>query len=386
MRRFLGFPVLVLGIVFAAYVYYPAAFDRPKHFAAPAQIFDDLVLAPQIAPAPRPMARSFAPQYPAFAALDPQRAVRLASAAPAPHASSRFAPPRPRANSETVALVDDVAIGPWRSVVQTAPRPEAQRAHSTRRQSSAARYELTRNIQRELRRVGCYWGNIDGSWGTGSKRSMGEFMERVNAALPIEEPDIVFLSLLSAHPSDTCGRSCPTGQSLDAAGRCLPDVILAQKAKRIGSDSVRVASWMTEVSPTGAGSARLANPPAPPLPGRMAIGAPRVEPAGQSWQSPDAYLDPGDADSIRTAALAEPLPGDAELGTLELPRDAAAPVPLMSDARGAFAGTAPEAAERQTRRSKVRASEGRAKSRSNRGRYSNYRAVKHLFLHPLGSM
>ncbi len=240
MRRFLGFPILVLGVVFAAYVYYPAAFDRPTHFAAPAHVFDDLVLAPQIAPEPRPMGRSFAPQDPAFTTLDPQRSARLASAAPAPRATIALGLAlRGRQPSiETPALVDDVAIGPWRSVVQTAPRPDAQGASSTRAQSSAARYELARNIQRELRRVGCYWGRIDGSWGVGSKRSMGEFMERVNAALPLEEPDIVFLSLLKAHPSETCGRSCPAGQSLDGAGRCLPDVILAQKAKRTGSDSV----------------------------------------------------------------------------------------------------------------------------------------------------
>ncbi len=335
MCRFLGFPVLVLGVVFAAYVYYPAAFDRPTHFAAPAHVFDDLVLAPQIAPEPRPMGRSFAPQDPAFTTLDPQRSARLASAAPAPRAAIALGLAlRGRQPSiETPALVDDVAIGPWRSVVQTAPRPDAQGASSTRAQSSAARYELARNIQRELRRVGCYWGRIDGSWGMGSKRSMGEFMERVNAALPLEEPDIVFLSLLKAHPSETCGRSCPAGQSLDGAGRCLPDVILAQKAKRTGSDSVRVASWLTEVSPTGAGSARLANP-APPLPGRMAIGGPRVDPADASG--------PG---SLQTAALSEPVTSESELGATVPPGEDAAAL-LPPDARAALAAPAPEAAER----------------------------------------
>jgi hypothetical protein len=376
MRRFLGFPVLVLGVVFAAYVYYPAAFDRPKHFAAPAQVFDDLVLGPQIAPEPRPMSRSFAPRDPAFTMLDPQRAARLASAAPVPVPASRatialgLGLRGSRPNTETTALVDDVAISPWRSVVQTAPRPDVQRV-STRAKSSAARYALARDIQRELRRVGCYWGKIDGSWGTGSKRSMSEFMERVNAALPLDEPDIVFLSLLTAHPSETCGRSCPAGQSLDGAGRCLPDVILAQKAKRTGSHTVRVASWMTEVSPTGAGSPRLADP-APPLPGRMAIGGPRFDPAGDNLPGP-AMANGG----IETAALAEPVPGEAKL---------AAALPPDADMGAVTFVPSPEAAERPTRRSKVRASEGRAKPRGNRARYSNYRAVKHLFLHPLGRM
>jgi hypothetical protein len=59
-----------------------------------------------------------------------------------------------------------------------------------------ARCELVLDIQRQLRRVGCYWGRIDGSWGYATKDAMKEFTDLVNATQPLEKPDYDQLTLI----------------------------------------------------------------------------------------------------------------------------------------------------------------------------------------------
>ena len=82
--------------------------------------------------------------------------------------------------------------------------------------------ELTQALQLELKRVHCYDGPIDGEWLFQSKRAMRAFLDRVNASLPIDEPDRILLTLIKGHVAAACGQVCPEGQSLAADGRCLP--------------------------------------------------------------------------------------------------------------------------------------------------------------------
>jgi peptidoglycan hydrolase-like protein with peptidoglycan-binding domain len=44
---------------------------------------------------------------------------------------------------------------------------------------------LAENLQRELARVGCYDGQINGVWTTSTRQAMKAFLQRVNATLPI---------------------------------------------------------------------------------------------------------------------------------------------------------------------------------------------------------
>ena len=52
------------------------------------------------------------------------------------------------------------------------------------------RASITRELQRELKRVGCYGGDINGIWTTSSRMAMKSFIDAVNAALPIDTPDL----------------------------------------------------------------------------------------------------------------------------------------------------------------------------------------------------
>lgn len=81
---------------------------------------------------------------------------------------------------------------------------------------------LARMLQRELKRVGCYDGEVSGVWSPASRAAMKAFTERVNASLPVDRPDPVLLALVQGHQGRACGDNCPTGEARTANGRCLP--------------------------------------------------------------------------------------------------------------------------------------------------------------------
>ena len=84
---------------------------------------------------------------------------------------------------------------------------------------------LTKELQRQLRRVGCYSGEINGVWTQSTRRAMQTFTNRVNAALPVERPDHILLAMLQSHPDKTCSKPCPLGENPAPDGRCVPGAI-----------------------------------------------------------------------------------------------------------------------------------------------------------------
>jgi hypothetical protein len=145
-----------------------------------------------------------------------------------------------------------------------------------------ARYKLVLDIQQQLKRVGCYWGRMDGSWGLATKGAMKEFTDRINATLPLDEPDYIQLTLIQSHGEKTCG-TCPAGQSLPASGHCVGLPITAQakqtNAPQVATAQKEVLPWKATSAPDAAGGQPLFKPmpttvvSTEPLPGRMAIGA-----------------------------------------------------------------------------------------------------------------
>jgi hypothetical protein len=170
------------------------------------------------------------------------------------------------------------------TVVATAPRTYERPAPVDVKPAiiPGDRVSLTRELQRELRRVGCYEGAIDGNWSPGSRRAMKAFTDRVNASLPIDQPDYILLRLLQGSPERVCGVACPLGQGLAGDGRCLPDAVLAQAARKT-SDIARPAtsSRAAAAKPAAATSAWSTtttmvsrNLPAMPEEGRMSLAGP----------------------------------------------------------------------------------------------------------------
>ncbi len=208
-------------------------------------------------------------------------------------------------NSTSLATV----VAP--SLVASAPARQADAPAATRvaATTETSRYELVRNLQRELKRVGCYAGDIDGDWGTGSRRAMAAFTDRVNASLPIEQPDFILLALVQGHQGSICGRGCLAGQTVADNGRCVGGSVVAQarrsynrtaqqdrRNETMSNDVVQYSStqtataqppqetgWTTQVSRGSGGASGAAaaaavavTAAATPLAGRMAVGGPQA--------------------------------------------------------------------------------------------------------------
>jgi len=87
---------------------------------------------------------------------------------------------------------------------------------------------IGRELQKELKRVGCYAGELNGVWTTSTRQAMKAFTDRVNAKLPTDIPDSILLALVQGYPNKVCGAPCPSDQSLSPTQQCTPTALLAR--------------------------------------------------------------------------------------------------------------------------------------------------------------
>ena len=359
MQWYISYPIFFAGLVLGFDVLYPDHPSTPTPNAELRAPTDDTRPAPVIVQATEttlPQASrvaQFSPGLDRFAGVTPERPNSVLSYLTQAFSTSEVAPAPSPVEPKPIRLAD------WRSTVM---RDDA--GLSATPQKPISRAALARDIQRELQRVGCYLGAIDGVWGKGSKRAVLAFFDRVNATLPTQEPDVFTLSLVRAQNSSVCGSTCPHGQSLTATGRCLPDTLVAQPHRATDPDAD--GGW----APAVVAEASTARKP-PPF-GRMSIGGPKpddlplLSPDGQSRS---AFPRTGFA---QTAAL--------EDRGLSAERDSPDTIAVSSfDTDQVPSADAP-------RRVKA-AGANRAKSSPPRSQRSNsYRHVQRLFTHPLGTM
>ena len=104
------------------------------------------------------------------------------------------------------------------------------------------RTSLVGELQRELRRVGCYDGAVNESWTLATRAAIKTFTNRINAILPIDKPDPILLTLVRGHRDRVCGVTCPSGEGLAKDGRCLPNAILAFASKQAPHNSAKLSA------------------------------------------------------------------------------------------------------------------------------------------------
>ena len=301
MRSLGGF-ILLVGIGVALFVYLPA----PVYSGASLHRLHRVATSrsSQLPPAKFTPASRLGSFSPSVALSTPAR--------PEPHLASL---------ETTAAPASDAQTG-WQTTVVSAATPAPTELAP---RDPDARYKLVLDIQQQLRRVGCYWGRIDGSWGYATKDAMKEFTDRVNATLPLDQPDYVQLTLIQSHSDKACG-ACPAGQSLSASGRCVGLPITAQT---VATTQKEVLPWKANAMPGAPAGQPLFKPvPTPlvstePLPGHMAIGGP--VPTSVDVQQSAPPITPGAA----AAAL------DPNAGVVK------PPVVVSPDHRRGFAGDAP---------------------------------------------
>jgi hypothetical protein len=158
-------------------------------------------------------------------------------------------------------------------------------AASRKPKDPTSRYKLVVEIQRKLKKRGCYGGRISGYWGAGTKYAMQAFISRINARLPIEEPDYALLTLLQTSSDKTCG-TCPADQTAAVSGSCVTRTNIADTQRQNGNRDQNVAEvlpWQRAGAPQPAAQP-LMRPvgttivTTAPLQGRMAIGGPKQLP------------------------------------------------------------------------------------------------------------
>ena len=146
---------------------------------------------------------------------------------------------------------------------------------------------IGRQLQKELKRVGCYSGELNGVWTTSTRRAMQAFTDRVNAVLPIDQPDAILLALVQAHSGKVCGAPCPAAQGLSRDAQCVPNPILAMT----GRTKIAVTTDKKSTPTTSAWTVKTT------LAGRV---------------SPTDMDHPGDGARVDTAPAATPTPGPTQ--------------------------------------------------------------------------
>ena len=222
MQRLSGLLLVLAGTALASYAYLPPAADAEQKPAevTEASVAPDRSNQDHSTQAP---GRSFSPAAPLTGSAQSAKN-EAAKNAPAPVVTASIAT-KPAVASATAP------IKPWTAVVTTETQTE-RRLTSSKPGDDATRLQLTRDLQRELQRVGCYGGEVTGNWTPSTKRAMSAFMDRVNATLPIEEPDYILLTLVQGHSAAACGATCPSGQGMSNDGRCVPQAVIAQATRK----------------------------------------------------------------------------------------------------------------------------------------------------------
>jgi Putative peptidoglycan binding domain len=170
---------------------------------------------------------------------------------------------------------------------------------------------LARELQKELRRVGCYQGELNGAWTTATRRAMKDFIHRVNASLPIEQPDPILYIMVRGERDQVCGTPCPTGQRASDDGGCMPVAILA-KSKNNAPITTATRSEPPKLptdqpSVIAALSTTSADSPPPvasgAIDGRMALAGPRPREATKAVAATHPWIAPRPSTAGRRGPL-----------------------------------------------------------------------------------
>ena len=104
---------------------------------------------------------------------------------------------------EIVPVIVNASEKAFRPVVRSKP-VAATTSSQPQPGPRASQRVLAMALQGELKRVGCYKGVVDGAWLGASQVAMRRFLQKVNAQLPVEQPDPALLSLLQAADNNAC--------------------------------------------------------------------------------------------------------------------------------------------------------------------------------------
>ena len=203
------------------------------------------------------------------------------------------APPAPMSGTPPPAALAPAPVAPQKlrpgvpAAVRVAEAPPRLPVGETAATASPPldRPALTREIQRQLKRIGCYRGDVSGVWSPAVRQAVRAVTDRVNASLPIDQPDPILLAMVQSQEPGTCGASCPNGQSRAADGRCLPAALVANAAKKQPTPTQAGRAKTAPATVAAAVPVDAAAPPPPPD-GRMSLAGPAADMPRQGRSRP----------------------------------------------------------------------------------------------------
>lgn len=148
--------------------------------------------------------------------------------------------------------------------------------------------ELVSELQKQLLRVGCYKGPIDGQWNAATRRAVARFNDRIKLQISLDTLAPQVLPRVRSFRERACGTPCPPGTAPDDDGACMTLPTVAAAAPDAGPA-------------TPVGTTRVAD--AASAPGQ-------VLPAGPADSLPLPTRDASEAVVVANAAAVAP-PGDA---------------------------------------------------------------------------
>lgn len=227
---------------------------------------------------------------------------------------------------------------------------------------------LTRSIQQELQRVGCYTGTVDGNWSEGTRVAMSAFNDSVRVKLPLSSPDYILLTMLQGHANSACKREsdpsimasrAPVKLRRDAvattasepwttvvtapakagAKAVAPPAVSAAPAPASTSQIVVTSSERTPPDRTAGGPSRTISMAAPamPLEGRMAVGAPLARPEGPAMGAlaqPQPSTELTARDALTAVRPPQAVPAPRPVQRVSEPVRLSAPSPRRQESSG----------------------------------------------------
>jgi hypothetical protein len=289
MGRLSGSVLIVAGIALAGYTLASSprndagaqlATAEATGGAKPAEAAPGALGAPPGALQPPKASPAPVAAAPAAAPAEPSHRPQAAAAPPAPQEirsqDAKGPPPAALFQPPTVVRRPLPSASQAVPLDETPPRVPVG-ASSDPGGAPLDRPALAREIQRELKRIGCYRGDVNGAWTASAREAMKTLTERINASLPTDQPDPVLLATAQSQAPGACSAACPAGQGKAADGRCLPQALVAVAGKLRAPTTSPAHAERAKAPPvagrhtTPADTAALSPPPAE---GRMSLAGP----------------------------------------------------------------------------------------------------------------
>jgi hypothetical protein len=280
MGKLSGTVLILAGVSLAAYTLSSQYKGAAKVTAAPSAVSTAVSIGAHGSAPETRVAETRAPEAGAAEAR-PAQAPSAAKPAPAAQTGEAAGAPTSGAPPADAAIPGARRLRPA-SVVQIGEAPPRMPVGEPEAVAGVPldRPALARQIQRQLKRIGCYSGHVTGAWTPSVRQAMTTLMDRANASLPIDQPDPVLLAMVESQSAAACSKACPAGQGRAADGRCRPEALVAGDAakRRAPAAASGRASRKSQVAAAGVPGAAADASVAPAMEGRMSLAGPAAAP------------------------------------------------------------------------------------------------------------